>query len=84
MEVDSLLCENVAHFCLLLPLSVTSWARNELESKENVSCERENMFYTLLGPYHRKNVKVLRRSRFMEEGGIVPGWLEEEILRLEE
>lgn len=54
MEVDSLLCENMAHFCLLLPLSITSWARNEPESKENVSCERETMFYTWLGPYHRK------------------------------
>lgn len=54
MEVDSLLHENAAPFCLLLPLSITSWARNEPESKENVSCERENMFYTLLGPYHRK------------------------------
>lgn len=69
MEVDSLLCENVAHFCLLLPLSVTSWARNELETKENVSCERENMFYTLLGPYHRKKCQGFKEEQVHGGGG---------------
>lgn len=64
MEVDCLLCENVAHFCLLLPLSIASWARNEPQSKENVSCERKIMFYTSLGPHHRK------MSRFSGAGSL--------------
>lgn len=34
MQVDYLLCENVAHFCLLLSLSLTYWANNKSESKE--------------------------------------------------